>query len=165
MILKPKTFNLKPLRGGFTILEVMLVMVVGAILAGILFSGLVGYRNRNDFTNTSSKIAALLREAQSSSFARSSSTAWGVHFENSTSTTPFFALFSGTYGTSTRVGYYALPTSVAYVTSSLASGATQEITFTQITGAASASTTVTIQMRSSGASSTIAVASSGVVSY
>jgi type II secretory pathway pseudopilin PulG len=153
------------MRAGFTVLEVSLVIFIGAMLAALLISSLTGFRNRNDFDDTSKKMAALLREAQSRSLARASSTAWGVHFENSTSTTPFYALFSGTYGTSTRVGYYPLPPSVSYVTSSLNTGSSTEITFAQITGAASASTTIVIKMSASGVSSTIAVASSGAVRY
>jgi type II secretory pathway pseudopilin PulG len=152
-------------RRGFTILEVALAMFMGTIFALLFFTNLVGYRNRSDFEATEKKIAAVLREAQSRASARSSSTTWGVRFENSTNTTPFYALFHGTYGTSTRVGYYSLPASVAYVTSSLNAGSSTEVTFSQITGAASASTTIVIQMRSGGATSTIRVSTSGAVSY
>lgn len=157
--------NLVTSRAGFSILETVLVLFVGAILAGILFSGLVGHRNRSELSNTARQVAATLREAKSKAGARASSTAWGVHFENSTSTYPFFTLFYGTYATSTRVGYYKLPASIAYVTSTLDTGSSTEVTFSQITGAPSASTSVSIITRSGDASSTISVASSGAVTY
>ncbi|MBI2623599.1 MAG: prepilin-type N-terminal cleavage/methylation domain-containing protein [Candidatus Liptonbacteria bacterium] len=163
--LVPCPLSLVTSRRGFTVLEVMLVVFVGAIFAALLFTSMWGFHNRTEFEDASKKMAAVLREAQSRSLARASSTSWGVHFENSTGTTPFFALFYGSYATATSIGYYALPTSALYATSSLASGATRDVTFTQITGAASASTTITILMRAGTASSTIAVASSGVVSY
>ena len=160
------TYHLPPTRrAGFSILEALLVMFVGAILAAILFPGLAAYRNKNELSSTAKQIAATLREAQSRAGARASSTTWGVHFENSTSTYPFFSLFYGTYATSTRVGYYKLPASVSYVTSTLGAGSSTEVTFSQVVGAPSASTSVSIIMRSGDSSSTISVASSGAVSY
>jgi len=141
------------------------VLFIGAILAAFLFTGLFGFQSRTEFEDTIKRVTATLREAQSRSLSRASSSVWGVHFENSTSTTPFYVLFYGTYTTSTRVGHYPLPKTVSYTTSSLGSGATKEITFAQITGLASTATSVIIQTKSGSASTTISINASGAVSY
>ena len=53
---------------------------------------------------------------------------WGVQFSNVTNTVPFYTLF---YATSTAglatgavIGHYALPSTIAYTTSSIATGGT-----------------------------------------
>ena len=151
---------------GITIIELVLVIGLVAILGTIFLVNLQGRKSQTELTTTAQQMAALLREAQSRSVAQSSSTIWGVHFENSTSTTPFYALFAGTYSVSSHAGYYRLPSTVGYATSSIASGASKEITFTQITGTASASTSVSIfSVADINQSSTISVASSGAVSF
>ncbi|MCR4328137.1 MAG: hypothetical protein NUV53_01330 [Patescibacteria group bacterium] len=152
-------------RAGFSIIEITLVIFIGAMFAGLLFTGLWGYKNRNDFDTTTQEIVAVLREAQSLSAARASSTTWGIHFENSTTTAPFFAIFSATYGTSTRTGYYRLPPSVVYVSSSIAQGDSKEIIFSQITGFLSAADSVVLQNISGSTSSTISITTNGVVTY
>lgn len=151
---------------GTTIIELVLVIGLIGILATIFLVNLQGRKGKTELTTTTQQMTALLREAQSRSVAQSSSTGWGVHFENSTNTVPFYALFGGTYSVSSNIGYYRLPATVNYSTSSLAIGASKEITFTQITGTASASSSITIfSTADTSQSSTIAVASSGAVSF
>jgi hypothetical protein len=91
-----------------------------------------------------------------------------VHFANTTATAPFYALFAGGgYRTSTVVGLYILPSTVAYQTSTLASGATLDVIFSSISGAPSVSTSIGLYMpkQNTAFSSTIFIASSGEVSY
>ena len=90
-----------------------------------------------------------------------------MHFSNATATAPFYALFTGSYSASATVGYYPLPSTVAYQTSTLATGATLDVVFSPISGAASTSTSIGFYMPQENVafSSTISVASSGEVSY
>jgi hypothetical protein len=90
-----------------------------------------------------------------------------VHFANTTATPPFYALFNGSYTASTTTGYYALPSTVAYQTSTLAAGATLDVIFSPITGASSVSTSIGFYMpkENTAFSSTISIASSGAISY
>ena len=101
---------------GFSLIETVIVVAVATALTVVTYASLSSHRNRNDLKNTTFQVAATLREAASRSASRSSSTSWGVHFENSTSTSPFYALFAETYSTTTRIGYYRLPPTVAYAT-------------------------------------------------
>jgi prepilin-type N-terminal cleavage/methylation domain-containing protein len=155
------------MKRGTTLIEMLIVVAIIASFALIGTISLFGRKNQGELNNATQGMASLLREARSRSTAQTSSTAWGVHFENSTTTVPFYALFSSsTYSTSVIESYYRLPTGVAYVTSSIASGSSTNITFAQLSGLASASTSVSIYLSTNaGMSSTISVASSGAVSY
>lgn len=151
---------------GFSTIELLIVIGIIGILAIVSLPNLVGRRSRVELDNTARQIAASLREAQSRSLAQESATSWGVHFENSTTTSPFYALFKGSYSSSTRVNYSRLPSSLGYATSSIPLGAAKEVTFSQISGLASAATSTTIYLLTDATqSSTISVASSGAVSY
>lgn len=137
-------------KKGFTTIELLIVIGFIAVLGVVVLVSLVGRRSRLEFDNTVKQIATLLREAQSRSMAQASSTEWGVHFENSTTTTPSYALFATSYATSTRIGYYRLPQSVRYATSSVAEGESLDVTFAQITGLPSTSTSITLELTTSG---------------
>ena len=154
-------------KKGTTLIELLIVIGIIGVLASVTFLSLFGTRRQNDLKGTSQAIAALLREARSRSVAQSSSTSWGVHFENSTVTSPFYALFfSATYAPTTTIGYYRLPSSVGYASSNIPSGSFKEVTFSQLDGLASASTSVSLYLLTSPTnSSTINIASSGAVSY
>jgi prepilin-type N-terminal cleavage/methylation domain-containing protein len=162
------------MRKGFTLVELLVVAVIMMIIGATVVVNLFGRRTDADLTAATQQAATLLREAQSDALAQengatqgSSSVAWGVRFSNATATAPFYALFSGSYSATTTVGYYSLPSTVSYRTSTLASGATLDIIFSPITGAASASTSIGFYMpkESAAFSSTISIASSGEISY
>jgi type II secretory pathway pseudopilin PulG len=157
---------------GFTLVELLVVFGIMIALGAVVFANLAGRRSNADLTATTQEVGTLLRQAQSDATEQENNNqandvAWGVHFANSTTTAPFYALFTGSYAASTTVGYYALPSTVAYQTSTLATGATLDILFSPITGASSVSTSIGFYMPKENAafSSTILIASSGAVSY
>jgi type II secretory pathway pseudopilin PulG len=157
------------MRKGFTLIELILVLGIMILVSAILFATLAGRRSDVDLTSTAQQAATLLRQAQSDAIAQKSDASWGVRFSNvtNTSSVPFYALFSGSYSTATVAGYYPLPSTVAYQTSTLASGATLDIIFSSISGAASVATNVGFYMpkQNTAFSSTISIASSGEISY
>src|SRR3989344_8198221 len=79
-------------RRGFTIIEIMLVIGIIVALAVVGVLNLTGRRGQTEFDSTVRQISALLRDAQVRSVAQASDKGWGVHFENSTTTAPFYAL-------------------------------------------------------------------------
>lgn len=153
-------------RRGITFVELMIVLGFVAVLATVVVLNPTTNRDQKVFDGTVREVISLLREAQARAMAQSSSTTWGVRFDNTTSTAPFFALFWGVYSTSTKVGHYALPPTVMFATSSLALGAAREVAFAQLTGAPTASTSIGFRStRLSALFSTIVIASSGLVVY
>jgi prepilin-type N-terminal cleavage/methylation domain-containing protein len=160
------------MRKGFTLIELLVVLGIMIAVSAMVFANLAGRRSNADLTATTQEVATLLRQAQSDAAfqennAKANDIAWGVHFANTTATPSFYALFTGSYAASTTAGYYALPSTVAYRTSTLAVGATLDVLFSPVTGASSVSTSIGFYMPKQNAafSSTISIASSGAISY
>ncbi len=152
--------------GGFTLFELILVMGIVAIFSMVTLTYLFSHRGTTQLDLTVRQIETLLREAQSRSISQASSSAWGVHFENDAGPSPFFSLFAGSYSSTSVVAAYRLPATLGYATSTIPPGGVKEIIFSQLTGIASASTSLTIFLYTNPrASATIRVASSGVVTY
>jgi type II secretory pathway pseudopilin PulG len=142
----------KSARRAFTILEILIVAGISIAIGIVMVASLAGRRNRADLDNTTKEIAALLREAQSRSVAQEGGSVWGVHFDNNTST-PFFSLFKGSsYGTSSEVKRYRLPPTVQFSSSSVAQGGALDITFNQISGEPSTSTSISLNQTAGGTS-------------
>ncbi len=153
-------------RQGMTIVELLIVIAIISIITLISLPTLFKRRSQNDLINTTEQIVSILREARTRSVSQSSSTNWGVRLGNPTTTSPFYALYARDYGSTTTIGYYKLPPTLVYATSNIPSGSYLDITFSQISGDASASTSVTIYVGGNSLnSSTISVASSGAVSF
>jgi prepilin-type N-terminal cleavage/methylation domain-containing protein len=158
---------MKKSTSGFTLIELIVTLGIFIVISGFVFINIAGRRSQTDLLDATDQIGALLREAQLDSTAQKNNASWGVYFANSTATSPFYVLFTNTYSVSNTIGYYILPASVSYNTATLASGATSSVTFSQVTGMASASTSIGLYMpkQSVSFSSTISIASSGAISY
>ena len=154
------------MRRGYSILELLIVAAITVVIATTVFLSLGGYRGRKDLDLTAEKAVALLRDAQSRAMRQASSTSWGIHFDNS-STTPSYSLFGGSsYATSAVSGFYRLPNFIIYATATVPSGSSTNIVFTQLTGSASASTSIKFfYTQDANASATIFISSSGAVFY
>jgi prepilin-type N-terminal cleavage/methylation domain-containing protein len=155
-------------RRGFTLVELLVTVVIMAILAIATLFTLKG-RNNTDLSSAGQQIGTILREAQSRSMTQASDTTWGVYFGNPTGGHPFFALFSGpAYSTSTRSGYYSLPTDVCYETTNIPVGSSTQVTFSPLGGAPSSPITVLLDLTTPGCSSggqyTVSVGAQGTVS-
>lgn len=135
-------------RSGFTLIELVIVAGLIAIIAIVSVLSLGGRKRRADLDTTAQQMVTLIRSAQTRAVSRQSSTAWGVRFDNSTTTRPFYALYaSSTYATSTVVTFFTLPTSVEYAPSSLALGATRDVLFAVGTSETATSTSFEIRLK------------------
>jgi len=156
------------MKKGFTLIELVVVMGILLVIGAVVVVSLAGRRTDTDIVAVTVEIATTLRQAQADSIAVEGGQPWGVRFANSATGTPSYALFTGaSYASGTVKGYYRLPNTVAYVTSTLASGATLDVIFSPVTGASSVSTSVKFYMpaESTAYSSTISISPAGVVSY
>jgi type II secretory pathway pseudopilin PulG len=151
-----------------SLIEIITVAAIAVILSVVGFSSLVSNRSRLTLDSTTKQITALLREAQSRSTAQEGGTIWGVRLDNNTST-PFYALFKTSYSSSSEIGHYGLPVNVKYATSSISQGSSVNITFSQISGQPSTSTSITVNLTGSGgaiiSNSTITISSSGLIGF
>lgn len=158
----------KDKRRAFTIVELLLGIGIIVILTAVTLTTILSRKSRTELDNTVRQIASLLREAQTRSINQASSTSWGVRLENATSN-PFYSLFmTSTYSTDTRVGYYTIPASMRYATSSLPVGSSIDITFSQLTGSPSASSSILFELVSGtevSATATVFINGSGLITY
>jgi prepilin-type N-terminal cleavage/methylation domain-containing protein len=134
------------MKKGFTLIELLVTLAIMVVIGGVVFVGLSGKRGTSDLTSTTQQIETLLRQAQTDSMTQKNEAAWGVHFYNATGTGSFYALFSGTYNAGTAAAQYALPGDIEYSPSSVPLGGTLDVTFAQVTGIPSASTSITLYL-------------------
>ncbi len=155
------------MKKGFTIVELIIVIGIAAVIGVVALTNLGGRKAKSDLDATVSRMVALLREAQSRSTAQASSTSWGVHFEHTAGGLQLYALYAGgSWSSSNARGTYRLPAGVAYDAASLSAGSSTDVTFTQVTGKISATTTVKIySLGTTAKSSTLQIAPSGAVTY
>lgn len=151
---------------GFTLVEVLAVVAIVILLATYLYLGSGALKSKNDLESVRRQSAALLREAQQRSISGSSSTSWGVIFYNTT--TPYIALFPGTFSTASIQTRLALPNTVRFNSTTLPAGASVTYMFSQLVGQPSTSTPIVFEQVSGatpGASATITFSAGGLVGY
>jgi prepilin-type N-terminal cleavage/methylation domain-containing protein len=102
-------------RRAFTLIELVIVIAIIAASSIVTLLMFYGRRNADDLAGAKEQVAAVLREAQSRSMSEDNNAPWGVHFANTTSTAPSYALFSTAYSTGTTAAYYRLPSSVGMI--------------------------------------------------
>ena len=152
-------------RSAFTLIELLIVIAIIVIIVVVVMMNFLGRRNTVDLANAAAQVTALLRQAQSASMAQESGASWTVQFQNATNTAPFYALISSVNGVSSTVGYYRLPNTVAYITSTLPLGSSLTVPFSQISGGTATSTNIGLYLISDPSQQeTISISSLGAVS-
>lgn len=148
----------------YSLIEILLVIAImtTAAVAGSIF--LFGQKTQTDLEEERIKIVDSLRAAQNKAMTGEQGSSWGIHFDNSQSSSPFYDVFWGTsysLGTTTDRAY--LPESVIFQIPQ-AGNATDTI-FIKRAGnlAAGATTTITLQTLNLNQTSSIIVAPNGRV--
>ncbi|HVO28607.1 MAG TPA: hypothetical protein VMT81_01340 [Candidatus Paceibacterota bacterium] len=152
-------------RRAFTLVESIVTLALMVILAIVIAPSLLNGSHTNDLDNATEQITASTRDVQTKASSQAGGTAWGIHFANPTNSAPYYAVFQGaSYASGTVTSYERLPSTLGYVSSTLPLGGSVDITFSPISGAASASTTIGLYVLSQPSiSSTITIASSGYI--
>ncbi len=150
-------------RGGFTIVEVLVVLTIAALLAVSSFSLYVSSQNQQSLEKDVARVVSVFEEARTLSIANSQGSSYGVHFDRTQ-----VVRFTGTsYNVSSASNVVErLSSSVAISTSSPygLSGGTSNIVFTTLTGTTSASGTLGLYLVSSTTNvKTIRIYSTGLV--
>ena len=99
-------------KRGFTLVEIIIIIGITAIIAGITVPLMVGNKSAKGLPTAIENMTSLLQSAQQRSVSQEGGHSWGVHFENPTSGQGFFTMYYDTYSTSTRSEIYYLPIKV-----------------------------------------------------
>jgi len=137
-------------KNGFSLIEISIVIAVVGIITVVAIMTLFGRRSQAELDRTTQQVVAMLREAQARSISQEDNAVWGVRFENSTSATPFYALFRTSYSQENVVSRQSLPDRVQFSSSSVPSGTALDITFTQLSGIPSTSTSIGLELTTGG---------------
>ena len=148
----------QPASAGFSAVEILVVVAIIALLATLLAFGLSDFAYRQSFNQIVQEVQLdVVAQRQKSISARSDDT-HGVYFSSSTVVYFQGAAYSST-SPSNRI--YQLPNHIR-ATSSLGSGV-EEVVFARLTGASSASGTVSLIDDRSVATSTLIITSTGLI--
>lgn len=145
-------------RKGFTIIEILIVVGIGAMVAGLSVSAFSGVRNYFALRAAVQDVQTALLGARARALASSNAKVHGVHIEAGK-----VVQFEGlTYATSTASNItFVFPSGVT-ATSSLSGGVT-DILFARLTGLAQATGTILLQEVRSQATTTVTLYASGAV--
>jgi prepilin-type N-terminal cleavage/methylation domain-containing protein len=115
----------------FTLLELLIVIGITAVLSAVGVGFYVNQQKAKILDNTAQEIANYLRYAQQKSISQEQGQQWGVHFENPSSGSGFYALYTGTtYSSPIETKY--LPAGIEFQTPS--SGNSVNVSFNKLTG-------------------------------
>lgn len=142
-------------NAAFTLLEVLLVVALITVIAGISIPAYQSFQNRNDLDIAASAFAQSLRRAQTLSQAVDDDTSWGVFAQNGSIT-----IFKG-------AGYATRDTAfdeVFDISPSLALSGTSEYIFSKFTGEPSSAGSLVVTSINN-ETRTITTNTKGMVSY
>ncbi len=149
---------------GFSLIELVAVVGIAMVLGTVAFIYVGGRQGTSELDASVSQIVASLRQAQQNALASASSTPWGVHFDNTTSTTAYFALYaSSTWSPAAEVSRASLSSRISYDTSSLDVGQTRDVLFEQGTGRVATTTSIVVRVNTSDRAYQIDISPSGLV--
>ena len=127
-------------KKGYSALEVVIVIGIVAVVAGVILAPVSGFRAAQDLNNSADRIVAMLSEARSKTVASNSDSRFGVHFEAGSAT-----LFRGdAYSEGDGENVVYLVPDRALVETALQGGAS-DVLFNRLTGGTQRYGTVTLR--------------------
>jgi len=129
-------------NAGFSLIELIITL---AILAFTVSSALFIFQNQliGNLGSDGQIIVDRLEDARSRAISGVNGSAWGIHFDNASST-PFYALFRGTTYSAASSTFF-LSGLVQFSTP--AANTTTDVVFGRLTGALSATSTIVISLK------------------
>ena len=163
-ILNSRFFFSRSARKAFTLLELLIVIGVTATMAVIGVGYYASISKSKLLNKTAEEITSYLKYAQQKSISQEQGLQWGVHFENPSSGSDFYALYTGTtYTTPVETKY--LPQGIEFSTPQTASST--DISFNKLTGTTYSGTdqSIVIKSISLNTTTTISVFSQGLITH
>jgi len=147
----------------FTLVELLIVIGVTATLSVVGIGFYVNQQKAKILENTAQEIVNYLRYAQQKSVSQEQGFQWGVHFDNPTSGSDFYGLYSGSsYATTTETKY--LPAGIEF--QNPAPSNSVDVSFKKLTGFLSEGAYQNIVLKdSTGLTQNIVICYQGTISY
>ena len=148
---------------GFTLVELLIVIGITAALSVV---GVGFYANQQKvkiLENTAQEIASYLKYTQQKSVSQEQGLQWGIHFDNPSSGSDFYALYTGTtYSSPVETKY--LPAGIEFQTPS--AGASSTVSFAKLTGFLSGgSYQQIILVNTQGTTKNVLICQQGIITY
>lgn len=129
------------MKKGFSLIEIIVSVAVLALVVSAGWFSFSSYAARQELKSGSARVAALIAEARSKTLARENSAAYGVHFESDRA-----VLFRApTYAAGNADNKAELMS--RRITISVISFSGSEVVFKRLTGAATATGSITLSVR------------------
>lgn len=139
--------NVRCQMSGFSLLEILLVIAILSIVATAISPFLFGGKTSIEVEEEAKKIAGVLKIGQNKAMTMENGSAWGVHFDNVTSSLPLYYLFEGnSYATGTSTNQYYLSSGIIF--QAPIAGTSTDAIFNKRTGNLSSNTSTTITIKS-----------------
>lgn len=158
-------FNKNKNTSGFTLIEILLVLFITVILAGIGFSFyFTEQRAVMVLRNAAREMVGYLYFAQNKAIIQEERADWGIHFNNPTTGAGFYTLYIGSgFSSAGARETRHLPSMIEYVTP--ARGVSIDVNFPRLTGRSLGNRQIVIRVINTGFTSTIDINTEGVISY
>jgi prepilin-type N-terminal cleavage/methylation domain-containing protein len=149
------------MKRGFTLIEILVVIVIMAILVTIVLSVFPKFNKSQALDKDAETIVQILRQARSQTLSSKNATQYGVHFGSSAAT-----LFSGsTYSSSASDNQvFTLQTSDLIVSTGLTGGGS-DVIFIRLSGETSQYGTITVSSPTLSTTRTVTIYKTGVIQY
>jgi len=129
-------------KSGFTMIELLVTIGIVAILSSVSFISLGTYRKKQNIERTLDEVVAAVQSTQKRSVTQEDGYAWGMRFENNT-TSHTYEIFKGsTYASSTSMSKLGLSRALQFMNPYASS--TFDALFAPITGALSSKKVISV---------------------
>ena len=149
-------------RGGFTLIEIVIVVAILAILSTIIFTSFSAFRNAKVLDTATEDVLTLISTARGETLSAKANTQYGVHITSGSMT-----LYAGaTYSAGDSANQVVDLDSALEIVSIALSGGGSDILFDRLTGKTSNSGTFVIRVKSDTAKThTVTIAGTGIASF
>ena len=144
-------------KTGFTLLELVIVVSIMALIAGILLSGLQNYASYQRYNQASADVEFILNQARLNAKIASGDTSHGIKFSGGD-----MILFEGDVYSAVDPANELVSYSLVNIAATLTAGI-DEIVFSKLSGIPSATGTIVVSGTSFNASTTFTVSDAGVI--
>lgn len=152
------------IRGGFTLVELLIVIGLLTILATVVVPNFANFQNQKSLDNAASQLKGYLQSTQQKSISQDGGSQWGVYFATVVGGRDFYKIFYGAnYLSGTVTDSIYLPTNIKFIDP--AQGFSKEIIFSKLTGVPSAPATTSLALSGSPSTcKTIVINAAGLIS-